>query len=267
MNLVVNARDAMPEGGELTIETRNIEVATKSQAMQTGVTPGSYVRLAVTDTGHGMDQETLAQAFEPFFTTKERGKGTGLGLATVYGIVHKCGGNIVVDSAPGKGTTFSLYLPSTLAEASRGKPQRVEPPAHRDRGTETLLVVEDDAALREVVRRPLEAAGYRVLLAGDGVEALEMSAQFEGEIALLLTDVIMPLMNGRAVAESLLQLRPGLRVLYMSGYTDNALAKHGVLDESIHLLMKPFTATELKNKIRELLDAPASTRSEVPSDT
>ena len=253
MNLVVNARDAMPEGGKLTIGTANVEVDEEYAARHVAVMPGPYVMLAVTDTGCGMDPTTKARLFEPFFTTKEAGKGTGLGLSTVYGIVRQTGGNIWVYSEPGLGTTFKIYLPRVL---SATMPTVTEPPAlpRRATGTETILVVEDEEALRRVARRILGAAGYTVLAAANGDEALAICAQHVGDIHLILTDVVMPRMSGKMLAQKLAQTRPTLKVLYMSGYTDDAIVHHGVLDAETQFLAKPFTAPDLARKVRVVLD-------------
>jgi PAS domain S-box-containing protein len=253
MNLVVNARDAMPAGGRLTIETSNVEFDEEYAARHVAVKPGSYVQLAVSDTGCGMDERTLEHLFEPFFTTKEKGKGTGLGLSTVYGIVQQSGGHIWVYSEQGQGTTFKVYLPR---ERSATVATVITPPTvpMRSTGTETILVVEDEEALRKVARRSLEAAGYQVLTAADGDEALLESAQHAGEVHLLLTDVVMPRMSGRAVAQAILMTRPTVKVLYMSGYTENAISHHGALDAGTHFLAKPFTSTALKEKVRAVLD-------------
>jgi two-component system, cell cycle sensor histidine kinase and response regulator CckA len=252
MNLAVNARDAMPDGGKLTIETSNVEIDEEYAALHAGVKAGAYVQLAVSDTGCGMDETTRAKIFEPFFTTKENGKGTGLGLSMVYGIVKQSGGDIWVYSEPGRGSTFKIRLPRELsATAAKSSAPSV---VKRATGTETILVVEDERALGKVARRTLEAAGYTVLAAVDGEEALGVSARNAGDIHLLLTDVVMPRMSGRALAEELAKARPTMRVLYMSGYTDNAIVHHGVLDEGTHFLAKPFSATVLARKVREALD-------------
>jgi PAS domain S-box-containing protein len=253
MNLVVNARDAMPGGGELTIETANVEIDGEYAACHLTVTSGRYVLLAVTDTGCGMDGQTKARLFEPFFTTKEKGKGTGLGLSTVYGIVKQSGGDIWVYSEPGQGTTFKIYLPRELSAttATALKPSTVP---KRSRGTETILVVEDEEALRKVVLRTLDGAGYKVLCAADGDEALLKSARHAGDIRLLLTDVVMPRMSGSVLAERLSKARPSLKVLYMSGYSDEAIVQHGVIQAGAHFLGKPFTAADLARKVRDVLD-------------
>jgi CheY-like chemotaxis protein len=253
MNLVVNARDAMPDGGKLTIETANIEIDVEYSARHVAVKPGPYVMLAVSDTGCGMDEQTKGRIFEPFFTTKEKDKGTGLGLSTVYGIVKQSGGNVWVYSEPGLGTTFKVYLRRDLPDISL----RVVKPSAVPKefsGTETLLVVEDEEALRNVAVRILETAGYHVISAGHGDEALLNAAGYDGEIRLLLTDVVMPRMGGRTLAEALLNMRPTLKVLYMSGYTDDAILHHGVLDAGTHFLGKPFTSADLTRKVREILD-------------
>jgi two-component system cell cycle sensor histidine kinase/response regulator CckA len=253
MNLVVNSRDAMSEGGKLTIETSNVDLDEEYAAHHVGVKPGAYVQLAVTDTGCGMDEQTKTQLFEPFFTTKEKGKGTGLGLSTVYGIVKQSGGNIWVYSELGLGTTFKIYFPRELSvKATATRLRAIQEPAA---GTETILVVEDEEALRKVARRFLEAAGYTVLTAAAGDEALLISAQHAGTIHLLLTDVVMPRMSGKALTQALLKTRPRTKVLYMSGYADNAFVHHGVVDEGTYFIGKPFTATDVTQKIRRVLDS------------
>ena len=254
MNLVVNARDAMPRGGKITIETTNVEVDDEHAARGIDLKIGHYVEVAVADTGCGMDEPTKARLYEPFFTTKEKGKGTGLGLSTVYGIVKQSAGNIWVDSEPGVGTTFKIYLPRqpvTTQAASISAPVVLR----RSTGNETILVVEDEEALRKVATRTLEAAGYTVLTAANGDEALLTCAQHVGDIPLLVTDVVMPRMSGRQLAERLLEILPEIKVLYMSGYTDDAIVHHGVLDAGTHFLSKPFTAADLTQKVQETLDA------------
>ena len=252
MNLAVNARDAMPTGGKLKIETANIEFDLAYTRTHPGSKVGSYVMLAVTDTGAGMTTETLAHIFEPFFTTKERGKGTGLGLATVYGVVKQSNGYIWVDSAPERGSSFKIYLPrhtgAVTTEAHGGDPDE------RLCGSETILLVEDAEPLRKLAGTFLEAGGFRVLSAESGEHAMEVAATHRGLLDLLLTDVVMPGMNGRVLAEQLSRRQPGLKVLYMSGYTDAFIAGHGVLEEGIHLLHKPFTEKSLIRKVRQVLD-------------
>src|SRR5438034_1467237 len=246
VNLVVNARDAMPQGGRLTIATSNLAVA----AGAVPVPPGRYVVLRVTDTGAGMDAATLERAFEPFFTTKPRGKGTGLGLATVYGIVRQSGGHVDVESTPGAGTTFRIYLPRVTEEAEAGVERPVAAPA---RGAETVLVVEDDERVRVLARKVLEQAGYTVLVAAGGKEALAAAEGHDGPIDLLMTDVVMPEMSGRTLTRRLAQRHPGLKVLYMSGYSDEDIAQHGVFEAGIPFLKKPFTPSLLTQKLRDAL--------------
>jgi len=253
MNLAVNARDAMPKGGKLIVETSNVELDEGYVSSHPVVTPGSYVMLAVSDSGAGIDQETQTRIFEPFFTTKENGKGTGLGLATVYGIVKQSGGYIWVYSEPGQGTTFKIYLPRIEETDEKAKlEEAIAPPA---RGSETVLVVEDEMSVRRLTRQFLEENGYRVLEAIEGCEALRISNQHKGPIHLLLTDVVMPQMSGRELAHSLVPLRPEMKVLYMSGYTDDAIVHHGLLEQDIAFLQKPFTLDALAHKVRAVLDA------------
>jgi two-component system cell cycle sensor histidine kinase/response regulator CckA len=257
MNLVVNARDAMPRGGRVRLETVNAEMDEAYVRDHLGARPGRYVTLAVCDTGFGMDAETQKHIFEPFFTTKEKGKGTGLGLATVYGIVKQSEGYIWVDSAPGAGTTVRVYLPRVEAEPEAEEPRRpVVPEQAPARGTETVLLVEDEEMVRRMTREVLEGAGYRVLEAASGFEALRLSSGHGGRLDLLLTDVVMPGMSGRELAERLAPVRPGMKVLYMSGHTDDAIFHHGVAQAGTGFLQKPFTPETLERRIRELLGQP-----------
>jgi len=258
MNLAVNSRDAMPNGGSLTIQTKNVELDAGFVREHPWAVTGHHVMLDVTDTGTGMDPETQAHIFEPFFTTKERDKGTGLGLATVYGVVKQSNGYITVESEKGKGTSFKIYLPlveqpvSTHSEGSRA-PLTV-------RGSETILVVEDAEPLRKLATLFLKDNGYQVLTAADGSDALEVASRHPGSIHMLLTDVVMPGMNGRVLAEKLALRHPGMKVLYMSGYTDSFIAGHGVLEEGVQLIHKPFTEEALARKVREVLDASADAK-------
>ncbi len=251
-NLVVNARDAIQGPGRIALDTANVELGASFCESRPWATPGRYVRLTVADSGHGMDEATLAHVFEPFFTTKPEGQGTGLGLATVYGIVKQNGGLIEVESRPGDGASFRLYFPRVDEASSR---RSTGATGHLARGTETVLVAEDEEALLAVVRESLQTLGYRVLSALGGKNAVEVAAAYQGEIHLLLTDVVMPDLNGREVAERLRAARPGLRCLFMSGYTADVIARRGVLEEGVHFLPKPCTRADLARRVREALDA------------
>jgi CheY-like chemotaxis protein len=255
MNLAVNARDAMPQGGKLTIETANVTLDANYARFHAPVKPGDYVMLAINDTGMGMDTETQSHIFEPFYTTKGL-KGTGLGLSTVYGIVKQSDGYIWVDSETGKGTTFKIYLPRL---AGTGQVTSVQPTTRAEQagqGHETILLVEDEKYLRRLVRESLENQGYNVIDAADGTAAIRLSHAHLGPIHLLLTDVIMPGMNGRELANQISASRPEVKVLYMSGYTQNHIDHKGTLDEGIILLQKPFTLPTLWAKVREVLATP-----------
>jgi CheY-like chemotaxis protein len=253
LNLAVNAKDAMRNGGKLTIETANVKLDENYARSHVDVTPGNYVMLSMSDTGVGMTPETKERIFEPFFTTKEKGKGTGLGLSTVYGIIQQSGGNIWVYSEPGLGTTFKIYLPTIEGDTESFRPAAV--PTKLLQGSETVLLVEDEEMVRKLACTVLEKKGYRVLEASSGDKALDVvQGQNGNPIHLMVTDVVMPGMSGRQLADRLVSLRPELKVLYMSGYTDNAIVHHGVLDRGIAYIQKPFTPDALATKVREILD-------------
>src|ERR1700727_3110993 len=267
MNLAVNARDAMPSGGKLTIETSNVSLDEEYGRFHAPLRAGEYVMLSISDTGLGMDSETQSHIFEPFFTTKGT-KGTGLGLSTVYGIVKQSGGYIWVLSDAGEGTTFKIYLPRVASHGATAAAQESVGLPQPDHGQETILLVEDENNLRYLARQFLEKQGYRVIEAADGAVAMQIAVAHEGVIHLLLTDVIMPGMNGRELAQRISEIRPNTKVLYMSGYTENVIGHNGTLDAGVHLLQKPFTLRDLKSKVREVLDArPVLREGEVPVQT
>jgi CheY-like chemotaxis protein len=251
VNLAVNARDAMPEGGKLTIETRSVTLDEDYARQYAEVTPGEYVMLAVSDNGTGMAEEVKQHIFEPFFTTKDPGKGTGLGLATCYGIVKQNGGHLWFYSEPGYGTSFKVYLPRAPGEVSVAGTDTTRLVG----GTETILLAEDEDIVRNFAMRKLRDYGYNVLEACNGVDALAQASAYEGKIDLLLTDVVMPQMGGKALAEKIVMERPGIKILYTSGYTDQAIIHSGSLDEGVAFMQKPYTSSGLARKVREVLDA------------
>ena len=252
VNLALNARDAMPRGGKLTIETANVELRAEQIQERPDLPPGPYVVLSLTDTGSGMDRQTQARLFEPFFTTKEQGKGTGLGLATAFGIVKQSNGYITVYSELGIGTTFRIYLPKHELDREAATDSHVPTPPPR--GSETVLVVEDEESVRQMTCRILRSNGYTVLEAQNGREALRLFEEHHGRIRLVLTDVVMPEMSGRVLAEALKRVRPDVKILYMSGYTDDAVVRHGVLEAEVDFLQKPFLPGVLAEKVRAVLD-------------
>jgi len=252
MNLVVNARDAMPKGGTLTIETANVDLDESYTGRHLAVKPGPYVQIAVSDNGGGMDEVTQARLFEPFFTTKASGRGTGLGLSTVFGIVKQSGGNLDVYSVPDRGTSVKVYLPRI------DQPLAVEADSARRQvatGSETVLLVEDEEMVRHLVRETLVRAGYKVMDTSDPLEARRLSESYRGRIHLLITDVVMPKVSGRELAEELHARRASMKVLYMSGYTDNAIVNTGILHKEVAFLQKPFTPAALTQKVREVLES------------
>jgi CheY-like chemotaxis protein len=255
MNLVVNSRDAMPQGGKLTIETANVELDENDTVSRQLARPGEYVRLSVSDTGCGMDSATQARVFEPFFTTKPAEQGTGLGLATVYGIVMQSGGHIELYSELGLGTTFKIYIPRCRdgVTPESAQPAAQEPPL----GCETVLLVEDEEGVRTLARMALEKNGYTVLEARHPQEALKLLEGHQGAVQILVSDVVMPHMSGSQLAERLLPARPDMKVLYISGYTDDAVVRHGLLDATTPFLQKPFTPDTLARTVRSILDGNA----------
>ncbi|MET0793866.1 MAG: ATP-binding protein [Polyangiaceae bacterium] len=257
MNLVVNARDAMPRGGKLTLETGDVWLDEEYANLHHGVNPGRYVMLAVTDTGKGIDKPTQSRIFEPFFTTKEKGKGTGLGLSTVFGIVKQSGGSVWLYSEVGQGTTFKIFLPSVDQPFDPAALATAEAPIST-RGTETILLVEDDDQVRVVTSGILRSNGYEVIEARNAGEALLQSERYEAAIDLMVTDVIMPQLSGPALAKRLANTRPDMKVLCMSGYTDDSIVRHGVLEATMSFLQEPITVASLTAKVREVLDAPVA---------
>ena len=255
LNLVVNARDAMPRGGRITVEVEWVTLDEAYAQSHPTIRPGPHAMLSVTDTGHGMDAETLAHVFEPFFTTKERGKGTGLGLATVYGIVEQSGGHVHAYSEPGIGSTFKVYLPRV--DEAIFEPEVGGQVAPVRGGSETVLLVEDEDGVRATAREALESNGYTVIEARNGVEALEVYQRHAGRVELLVSDVVMPRMGGGELAQRLSAECPEIRVLFISGYPDDAVVRHGVVEHGSALLQKPFALSDLARKVREVLDAPA----------
>jgi two-component system cell cycle sensor histidine kinase/response regulator CckA len=254
INLAVNARDAMPGGGRLTLATSDLEITEDMHDPDGTCLQGRYVRLTVSDTGHGMDDATRASIFEPFFTTKEAGKGTGLGLAMVYGFVRQSGGRIQVASQVGKGTQFTIDLPC-VKDAISEQPA-TQPQLRLPKGTETVMIVEDEEGIRAWTCQVLESCGYHVLEAGHGQQAIALDETFAAPIDLLVTDVVMPRMSGRQVAEVLQQRHPQMRVLFVSGYTDDSIIRRGILSSTAAFLQKPFSAVALAHKVREMLDLP-----------
>ncbi|MBD3267606.1 response regulator, partial [bacterium] len=253
LNLAVNARDAMPDGGKLILETKNVELDADFCRNQPDISPGRYAKLVVSDTGHGMDAETAERIFEPFFTTKDKGKGTGLGLSMVYGIMKQSGGHITVESEPGQGTTFELFFPQVKEEESELE-EVDESPEIKLRGHETILLVEDDAMVRDFTETILAKHGYTVLSASYADEAFRIHQDHKDPIDLLLTDVVLPKVSGKEIAQTITAFRPGLKVLYMSGYTDEAIVHQGILEEGIRFLPKPFSGPTLLRAVRRYLD-------------
>jgi two-component system cell cycle sensor histidine kinase/response regulator CckA len=253
INLAINARDAMPEGGRLLITTSNIDLDNKYCETHPYVQPGPYAMLEVRDTGQGMSSEVKSHLFEPFFTTKPKGRGTGLGLATIYGAVKQSGGSIEVDSEEGKGSTFRIYLPCVMTS-----PERIEKDlllaSKMPGGAETILLVEDERIVRELAIKILKRLGYSVLDAADGDHAIAVAKEYKDTINLLMTDVVMPGINGRQLADNLIRLHPEMKILYTSGYTDDAIGSHGIIEEDLNFIAKPYSLQDLAQRIRELLD-------------
>jgi two-component system, cell cycle sensor histidine kinase and response regulator CckA len=262
VNLAVNARDAMPDGGRLTIETANVYLDDNYCVGHAHVAPGAYVRLAVSDTGLGMTEEVRQRVFEPFFTTKPRERGTGLGLATIFGTVKQSGGTVEVYSELNLGTTFKIHLPAVAEPAERLAQH--PPSGDLAKGHETVLLVEDEGSVRDLARHMLKRLGYSVLHASNGGEAFMVAEKYVGDIDLLMTDVVMPGMNGRELAERLLRLRPGMKVLYSSGYTENVIVHHGIVDKDLNFIGKPYSLHGLAAKLREVLDAPGERHATTP---
>jgi two-component system, cell cycle sensor histidine kinase and response regulator CckA len=258
MNLVVNAKDAMPQGGKLTLQSRDVTVRQKFRETRF-IQPGRYAVISVSDTGHGMDKETQSRIFEPFFTTKEKGKGTGLGLSTVYGIVKQSNGYVFAESEPGAGTTFYVYLPRAEESAEELSPAK-SPQSEAD-GCETVLLVEDEESVRELVRLTLTARGYKVLEAENGECGLRIAEDFKEHIDILITDVVMPGIGGRELAKKLQALRPGISVLYLSGYTEDTVVTQGALGPDTAFLQKPFTLQNLAKKVRDVLRSRSAPKS------
>jgi two-component system cell cycle sensor histidine kinase/response regulator CckA len=254
MNLAVNARDAMPRGGKLTLETANVDFDRDYLKAHSPAAPGAYIMLAISDSGMGMDPETQTHIFEPFFTTKEKGKGSGLGLANVYGIVKQSNGFIWVYSEPGKGTTFKIYFPRVEGRVNSGAVSQSES-GEPESGSETILLVEDEKAVRDLASRILRDLGYTVIESGGGAQALDLAKEFEGEIHLIVTDVVMPGMSGNVLVSELEATRPEIKALFISGYTDNAIVHHGILDSSVAFLQKPFSVNQLAQKVRAVLNS------------
>jgi two-component system, cell cycle sensor histidine kinase and response regulator CckA len=260
MNLVVNARDAMPQGGKLTIETANTVLDQTYGRSRAEVQPGRYVMLAVSDTGSGMDDQTKTRIFEPFFTTKEEGKGTGLGLAMIHGFIQQSGGHVFAYSEPGLGSTFKMYLPEVEDALSSARlPPAIDKTPH---GDETILLVEDEAAVRSFARHVLQTCGYTVLDAAQGDEAVQLAETHHGTIHLLVSDVVMPGMGGCRLAERIVALKPGIKVLFVSGYADDAVVRHGILASESAFLQKPFTPNALARKVRHTLDQDGASKAQ-----